>query len=86
MKTKRLGAIEEFEQEMLEWLEHNGPAPMAEIVPGPWPRRLLTEQELINRQQQIDYWWGRHLEEVADRNRERTSEEKLSDEIWGRSR
>jgi hypothetical protein len=83
-ETKRKTAGEEFEEEMLAWLRENE-APKAEVVPGPWKRRKLTEQELVNQQSRIDEWWQRHLDDVAEREAEPSPERRISDWTWGRS-
>jgi hypothetical protein len=46
------------------------PAPKAEVLAGPWPRRQLSEAEVIRRQQQLDWWWERHLDDERERERE----------------
>jgi hypothetical protein len=81
-------ALDEWERKMLALVEQrNKPPPKpAEIVPGPWPRPKLTEAELLAKQQQIDYWWERHLSEQARRSAEPSPDQKLTDWIWGRDR
>jgi len=54
------------------------------VVGGPWPRKRLSEAELIARQKEIDYWWERHLAEEAEKRRDDpTGEEDLMEWIWG---
>jgi hypothetical protein len=45
-------------------------APKAEVLAGPWPRRQLSEAQLIERQRQLDYWWEQRLDEERERERE----------------
>jgi hypothetical protein len=61
-------------------------APAAEVVAGPWPRRQLTEWQIIENQRQIDYWWELHKAQEAERLAEPSPDKKLSDWIWGRDR
>jgi hypothetical protein len=83
-KTPFQEYLDEWEREMLASLKSK-PKP-AEVVAGPWPRPKLSEQELITRQQQLDVWWERHLREQAQRRREPSPDQELSDWIWGGKR
>ena len=54
----------------------------AEVVAGPWPRRQLSQEDLWRRQQEIDFWWQRHLDEKAEEERYRTCHRGPGDSDW----
>jgi hypothetical protein len=67
------------------------PKPKVEAEVLPWPkdwrqkeRRKLFDQAV--RQNTVDQWWQKHLDEVAERNAEPDPGERISREIWGRNR
>jgi hypothetical protein len=62
------------------------PKPAAEVIPGPWPRRVRTEQEIIEYQRLIDWYWERNLARWAEQSAEPSPERKLNDWIYGRNR
>jgi len=55
-----------------------------QVIRGPWPRKRLSEAEIIAKQKVIDRWWEQHRWELAQKQRgDPTGEDDIGEWIWG---